>query len=152
MLRKFFLLLVVGLLLISIQVEGVAPDCNAAEFADVGTQDYFKLECGAVDSKTGQQPDGLCPEDYGDWGPCNVNAVTGGKCNVPDVDCGQVIPDVMFVEFPSTIEQNTAFTLNVRVNKCYFPADGTGNDVMLVRNFGGVAAPDLRLVGITHIT
>src|SRR3989344_7372747 len=66
------------------------PSCSAVSFCD----DANLLVCSRV-------PDGICPQDYGDWSDCRANIYDGIKCFPCDPDCGtcgsldvQLIPEL----------------------------------------------------------
>jgi len=141
--KKGLIFAIVIILFFAFQIGKVnaASACKSAEFGETTSLDHFVLPCSSTS-------DGLCPEDYGDWGPCQINQNTNGKCDVPDPDCGQVIPDIMFVDFPLTAEPSAAMTINVQVNKCVFP-----NTLVLVRNYGDNANnPNYAVVDAKQIT
>jgi len=123
--RLVIVLLVFFVILMCFKAESAAPICHSAEFAEKGTEDNKILSCSLVS-------DGLCPEDYGDWSSCEINQNTGGNCDIPDIDCRQAIPEVMFVDFPGSAVPGEDLTIKVQGNKGVFP-----NHIVLVRDYGG---------------
>ena len=128
-----FAMLLSGFLIASINVNAESI-CNAAEFGETGSQDNFILNCSTTS-------DGLCPEDYGEWGFCLINQNTAKACSTPDPDCG-IVPQVYFVNFPAVSNSGDKLKLIVHAT-----VDRKDDKIVLLRNINPGGVPNYQVVG-----